>query len=168
MIMLASALWGWYHPRVEYRDKAVWYDATVTLTKTKYVPVKLKTPDCTMKSVDANRDKLPDMLSGNPVTAVGETPPSKTGFDIVTTISPSTGETRIFEQPKKQSLIGFENDKRIGLGAAYVFDREGLHNRFDAHVGWTFARIGGWYVNVYGEVNTRPEGVAKLNSDLHF
>ena len=151
LIMASSALWAWYHPRVEYREKPVWQDRTVTLTKTKYLPAKLETPDCTVKTVDADGDKQPDTLNGNPVTAIGDTPASKTGFDIRTTMTTSTGETRIYVQPKKLPLFGFENDKEIGM-------RYGLRAEYDVFGRWTFARVGAFYAAVYAEANTRPEG----------
>jgi hypothetical protein len=98
LVIAVSALWAWYHPQMA-PGTPVWLDGTVTLTRTKYLPAKLETPDCTVQTVDANKDKEPDMLNGNPVTAIGETPKSKIGFDIRTTITPLR-ERRGFMQPK--------------------------------------------------------------------
>jgi hypothetical protein len=100
--------------------------------------------------VDADRDKNPDTHAGGLVTAVGEAPKSRTGYDIKTTLTPSTGETRIFVQPKRLSLLGFENEKEIGI-------RYGLRPEYDLYGRWTFLRVGSFYGALYAEANTAPE-----------
>jgi hypothetical protein len=175
-LMAASSLWAWNHPEIvnvpgptvtEYQQVEVpkpyrvISKVTVTVTEIKVLE----------KEKVIEKEKWPEWFSGDPnqqLTAIGLVEPYRGQTECASVINLASGESRIVTKRLPLSVFGFANDLRLGVGAAYVFDHDGLRQQFDFHAGWDFARAGNWYVNAYGEANTRPEGIVKLNADLHF
>jgi hypothetical protein len=144
LVALTAALWAWYHPNetervvTEYRDR----------TKTVFVKVKVPIEGGAVVGTG-------DTIQGNPVIAKADCPKSSTGSEVVTTITPSTGEVHVLVRPKKVKLIGFEDDMEIGL-------RFGLKPENDLFARWTFLRVGVLHFALYGEANTLSESNAML------
>jgi len=136
-IMLMSALWSWYHPRIEYAPDGTYQRITETKWRTKQV--KITTPDCTVEATD-------ETIEGNPVTATAELETDDADYEIATTITPSTGKTEIFIQPQKPGLFDFKDEKELGF-------RYGM-NEMEIYGRWTFLRIGAFYLAGYGEAST--------------
>jgi hypothetical protein len=157
LLMAASAVWGWYHPKTVAVPGAVqWLDGTTTITKTKTVMVPMRTA---IRAIDKDKDERPDTFNENILTAEGEIPASgkEPGYEIKSTVSATTGETKLFYQPKQRSFFSFENDKE--LGARYGVGRHEL----DIFGRWTFARVGAFHTAIYAEGQTDTKGEATGN-----
>lgn len=138
LLCVLSALWSWYHPKEVIRTNTEWREVT------KEVKVKVLVPvhDGKVESTGA-------VLQENPVLAKADCPPSRGGSEVVTTLTPSTGEAHILIKPKEPSLFAFEDQKELGI--RYNGIKGGLYGR------WTFVRVGNLYGALYGEINTKPD-----------
>ena len=121
IIALCSAVYGWYHPRVEIR-------AGETITLPGKVVYRLK--DCTVVPPAGG-----SIATGPTVTlATSDVPKCQEGGKLTTSLIMSTGEVHNQFTPKDRPFWSFENEKRIKL---ITNGTGGMLN-----AGWTFARIG--------------------------
>jgi len=172
LLTLTSAIYGYYHPIEKNVPGDTQYKEVPVPVPYKVISkITVTVPGVTVYAKPEIKEVWPDWFTGDPnqqLTAIGLVQPYRGQTECASVINIATGDSRIVTKQLPLSLFGFDNDKWFGFGAAYVFDKDGLRNQFDAHAGWSFVRVGNWYVKAYGEVNTRPEGIAKLNTDLHF
>jgi len=150
LLAIMAALWSWYHQKEVVRSESVFVDRTKTI----YVKVKVPIVGGAVIGTGGS-------LQGNPVVATADCPKSPTGSDIVTTVTPSTGEVHILVKPKPVSLFGFEDDMEVGL-------RLGLKAENDIFARWTFFRVGSIHVAFYGEANTLSESNAMLEASYRW
>ena len=126
IIALCSAVYGWYHPRVEIR-------AGETITLPGKVVYRLK--DCTVVPPAGG-----SIATGPTVTlATSDVPKFQEGGKLTTSLIMSTGEVHNTFEPNKRALFGFEDEKRI------KFITNGSGGILQA--GWSFARIGNLYLS---------------------
>jgi hypothetical protein len=137
LLAVIAALWSWYHPK-ESVGLAVWRDVTHEVTKyiTQKVPVRVN--NCTVQAIPSqNAQEGPEVT-----IAEGKVKPSTGGFELKSTISPSTGEGKIYAMPIRESLFGFEDEKHVKI----ISNGNGGF----LNAGWTFARVGIFRVSVEG------------------
>ena len=146
-LCLISALWSWYHPKEVERVRTEYQERTRIV----YVKVPVKIPSGEVQGTG-------ETVQSNPVIATADCPPSSNGSDIVTTITPSTGEAHILVKPKSPDLFAFEDQKEIGV--RYNGVRAGMFGR------WTFVRVGNLYGALYAEANTKPD--AQVMAELSY
>ncbi len=82
------------------------------------------------------------------VLDTAEVPPSENGSKVLSLIDTNTGETKLVVKENKQSLFGFEDKKRIGVG--YGYSSEGTTARVNGE--WTFLRVGSFHLGVLAEI----------------
>lgn len=145
LLGLFSAIWSWYHPKYESdgTTRTVYQNVTKNVTKT--VPVAC--PNGVIRGTGADF-VIPASQTGSfePVLSEGDVPASQGGFDLKTTLSPTTGEVTIWAKPTPRAFFGFENDQEIGI--RYNLTEGQLFGR------WTFVRVGSFYGSAYAEGST--------------
>lgn len=154
ILVLASMLYGWY-TKVE--------PSTNTFTPTPQAPVvsKVPTEDVPVGKVKVYKKKevidklptLPEDIKTDPakqVVSVVDTPKTKAGYTVVTTIDTTKGTFDTYSKEKELSLLGFENEVRIG--GSYGMSSVGSTVE-RAYGEYTFARVGKIYTSVRGEAN---------------
>jgi len=134
LLMLSAAVWSWYHPKEVERIRTEYQDRTKTVYVKVPVPVQ-----------GGNVQGTGDTVQGNPVVATADCPATPGGSEVVSTVSPSTGEVHILTRPKPLSLFGFEDQKEIG--ARYGVGK----TEIDLFARWTFFRVGSFYAAAYAE-----------------
>lgn len=149
LLCLASALYAWYRPKQEIRLYPEYIDRTKTIIKRVPVPVEGGAVQGTGETVQ-----------GNPVVAKADCPPAPNGSDVISTVTPSTGEVHILVKPKPRSLFGFEDAKELGV--RYNGIQAGIYGR------WTFVRVGNFYGALYGEADTQPHAFAGVEISYHW
>jgi hypothetical protein len=173
LLMLASALYGWYSrptllPTQQFTTMAPSALVKGVSTSTVSVP-KLKTFSKTELAKKVNIPLEVMSSASKNVTAVVELPPSRGGTEVVSVVDSVTGETSILAKEKPLPLFGFENQKRIGVGVGFATGRD-VKNVQEVKVfaEWTFVRVGGAYGSVQAEVNTNSEAKAFVALDYRF
>jgi hypothetical protein len=140
-LALFSAIWMFYHPRYEPDGsiRTVYQDVT---DKTHHNP----TVKCQDNHLVVTGNTPPASQEGPKylVIASGDVPASTGGFELKTTLSPSTGEATIWAKLVPRPLFGFEDSKEIGLRYNGVSG--------GAYARWTFVRVGSVYGSLYGDL----------------
>jgi hypothetical protein len=146
------ALWGWYHPQtvnvpgpVEYRD----------ITKEVKVEPKVVCKDNTITVVQPETVKQPIEGPKESVIAEGSVPASNGGFNLVTELSPSTGQATMEAIAIKQPLFGFPNEKEVGV-------RIGISGDKAVYGDWTLIRVGAIYGGLYAEIDSKDKASADI------
>jgi len=136
LLAVSAAVYGYYNPKTVTQTHE-----TVTLRpvagKTVY---KLK--ECLVEAKNAISGVLP--------IATGVIPQAPYGGEVVSNLTPSTGDVNISFTPKTKPLFSFENDKEIGL-------RYGLRDEVQVFGRWTFLRVGSFYGAFYGQADSDKE-----------
>ena len=120
------------------------------------------------KDAAVKKITLPAAVADDPakqITGTASLRPSKGGSDVVAVIDTVSGETTILSREKPLPLLGFENQKRIGMG--YGYTTQGLPET-KLYGEYTFIRIGNVYGSVYGEVNSGAEAKAFAHIEYRF
>jgi hypothetical protein len=173
LLVLCSALYSWYSPSTEgpkVFTQQVQAKAVSKVGKEVITPKKLevyKNPEVYKKV------NLPDEVKKNPSTkvlSVVDTGKSKTGTTVATVVDIETGKVDTFTKEIPRSLMGFENEKSVGLGAS-VSSRG--YQVVDLHANYTFVRLGNIYGSIRGELNMplsvgTPEAKVGVTADYRF
>ena len=109
--------------------------------------------------------KLPDEIAKNPdkqVIATAVIPPHEADTNAVAILDTRTGEGSISVKQEDPQLFAFLNKKEIGGRFVYAGDPDGIKQQLDLYGRWTFLRIHKFYVGMYGETNSGPQGKAGL------
>lgn len=134
--------------------------------KIKRVEVPIEKIVTIEKQVIVEKLKLPDEIGKNPdkqviATAVVEPYEGKT--NAVAIVDTKTGEGSISVKQEPLPVFAFKNEKAVGGRYGYVADKDGMKQQVDFYGHFTFLRVWGVHVGVYGEVNSKPEGKTALD-----
>lgn len=142
VLALFSAFWMYFHPRYEPDGSIRTVYQDVTDKKRNPTTVKCQDGNLVVTGEHPKSQEAPK----EPVIATGDVPASTGGFELKTTLSPSTGEAKIWAMPVQRPLFGFEDTKEVGL----------RYNGLDGSVfgRWTFMRVGSVYGSLYVELST--------------
>ena len=153
ILAICSAIWAWFRP-AEVKEVPKWYDATVH--RTKYVPITLPTTSTGECVVKGTGKILHDM----PVTADTTLPDNGKGYEVKTTISPSTGETHIFVNPLPRPFFAFLNEKELGIRYRLAVPEVDVYGRY------TFVRVGNVYGAIYASADSRSN--ANIMAEISY
>jgi hypothetical protein len=168
LLASASAIWGWYHPKVTVqtaymRVPTPYYAARV---KTEYVEVEKVV--VIEKEALAEKIDLPPEIADDPnrqITAVGTIEPWKGDTEVIATFNTADGKTSLVSKRLPPAFLAFENTKEFG--ARYGFSTEG-GTEIEVSIRWTFLRVGSIYLAGYGEINKTPAAYGGLELRYQF
>lgn len=167
ILVVLSLTYNWYRVAPKVSTKV--YTQAQPPNQVKDVPkkvieTKIKVYD---KAKLKKKIELPPEvdLEETEVITVTDTPKTRSGMTVVTTVDKTTGETKSHIKEKELSLFGFENEKRLGVG--YSINSKG-ETIVDTHAEYSFIRVGNIYGSVRGEVNTKAELKGTLNLDYRW
>jgi len=158
----ASALWGWFHPKVVTNTEYVNAPVEKIVTKIKRVEVPITKVITYEKPIIVEKLKLPDWLktdADKQVIANAEIQPYEGKTSAVAILDTKSGEAQIIAKQKPLPFFEFKNEKEIGV--RYGYASTGLPEA-DIYGRWTFARVGSLHSALYVEGNTKPEGKAMV------
>lgn len=171
VLMLSAMIYGYYHENTKLPTKTpvvlpTTHAAESVAKDVVTVPLKVyRKPDIGKKV------KLPEGVLDDPhkqIPAVSDVPPSTGGTEVVAIVDTITGDVTLNARAKELPLLGFENQKRIGVG--YGIGTEGTEAK--VFCSWTYARVGKVYLSAEGEINARtaktPEAKAMATLDYRF
>jgi hypothetical protein len=172
LIAIASATVAWYKAQNQKPVSTVEYikvPQIKTVTKIKEVKVPGPTQIITVeKEVVVEKLKLPDWIKtdeNKQVVATAEIAAYKGKTDAVAILDTKTGASEIVAKQVPLPLVGFENDKELGL-------RAGVSLKGSTEVGvygrWSFLRVGNIHLGVYGEANTNSDAKAQIEIGYRF
>ena len=113
----------------------------------------------------AKKVKLPAVITETPANQVTATAtlPASEGYDVLAFTNTSTGASSIVAMPKPRPFLAIESAKEVGI-------RYGLSTRAgqggDVYGRYSFLRIGGAHLALYGEASTDPS--AKIMAELSY
>ncbi|HAS53452.1 MAG TPA: hypothetical protein DCS42_04595 [Nitrospiraceae bacterium] len=148
VIALASALYGYYHPKPSPQGQKEFVAAEVPKEYKAAPRTKVKTQECLVTVITKTeiviQEKWPDWfkLDDNlQLTAIGIVKPYKGETECASIINLQTGDSRIVTRQLPVPLLGFEN-------TFYVGGLYGVNGGFMVNAGWNFARVGSFYPSV--------------------
>lgn len=100
------------------------------------------------------------------ITATAEIPPYDGKTNVISVLDTSTGASEIIAKQEPLSFFGFENKRELGARVGYSTD--GMEMRSTVFGRWSVARVGGVHISIYGEANSRGEGIGQLEFVYKF
>ena len=173
-VALVSALNAWYSEKYKPVISKVEYvnvPEIKVVTKIKKVEVPMQVDhivtiqkDVLIKKVNG----LPTWFAGNAdeqATATADLPETKAGYEVIGTMNTKTGQGNIIAKEKQRSLLGFPNEKEIGMRAGYNVKALPQVSVFGR---WSFLRVGNIHLSAYGEGNSEGNATAQLELGYRF
>ena len=169
-VAVASMFVGWFDdpPALEEFVEPEVPEKVAVIPK---VSVPVKTIKVYPKKLIAKEVDLPPSIrhdESKEVAAVVTVEAHAGTTTVVAVIDKDSGETTLISRAEKPRLFDFVNIKEIGLR----FGLGSRGNEADFYGRWTFARVGAFYVAIYGEMSTygfgEPEAVAMLELTYRF
>lgn len=118
-------------------------------------------------------DKLPPEIKDNTdveIMTSATTGPTKTGYDIISTIDKKDGKTSIYYTEKERSLFEFENNGRIGV--AYGISSDSGKQTAKLYGDYTFFRVGEAHLNLQAEIRSKQldktEAIGMVGLEYRF
>ena len=103
-----------------------------------------------------------EVIFNMPVTGGAKLPSTDSGYEVKSTISPSTGETHLIVSPVTRPLFAFMDEKEVGM-------RYGLASpEIDVYGRYTFLRIGNFYGSVYAGVSGGVHSSANIMAEVSY
>jgi hypothetical protein len=166
-----SAVYNWYKPKppvsqIEY----IKVPEIKTVVKIKRVEVPGPERIITIeKEVVVEKLKLPDWIKNDvnkQIIATAEIAAYEGKTNAAAILDTKTGASEIVAKQVPLSLFGFENKKELGIRVGYSTDEWQM--RSTVYGRWSFARIGNVRLGIYGEANSRGEGIGQLELNYKF
>jgi len=161
-----------------------WYGKTLTSSTTEYIRLpqpksvtKIKEVAVPGPPVIITLDKieavkkldLPDWVKNDTnkqVTQSGEVAPYEGVTDVEAIFDMQTGKTELIAKQKSLPFFAFENKKELSIRAGYSTDDWKTRSTVSGR--WKFFRVGSAHLGLYGEVNSRGEGIGQLELTYQF
>ena len=161
-----------------------WFSDKPTVSQREYIPAKeikkaekIKHKKITVKSqIDVlDKDEAIEKLKINDpvksdknkeITATAEIQPYDGKTNVISVLDTSAGTSEIIAKQVPLSLVGFENKKELGVRVGYSTDE--FEMRSTVYGRWQFLRVGNFHMGVYGEANSRGEGIGQLEISYKF
>jgi hypothetical protein len=166
----ASAIHSWFADKLvtsetftEAKDMKKAKDITRERVKAN-VPIEVLKKEEAVKKL-----KIGDPIKSNPniqITDTAELPPWEGKTNVLATWDTAEGKIKINAEQVPLSFFGFENKKELGVRVGYSTD--GMEMRSTVFGRWQFARIGNVHLGIYGEANSRGEGIGQLEISYKF
>ena len=173
VIASVSAISSWFAGRFTFPVSQTEYikiPEIKTVVKIKHVEVPGPERIITIeKEVVVEKLKLPDWIKtdiNKQVIATAEIAPYEGKTNAAAIMDTKTGQSEIIAKQMPLSLFGFENKKELGVRIGYSTDE--WNTRSTVFGRWQFMRIGAMHLGVYGEANSRGEGVGQLELTYRF
>lgn len=156
ILAILSLVYGRLHPTIQLVNVKVPVIKEVEVLKKIYVPV------VQIRVIEKERVvevlKLPEWVSNDSeiqVLTAGKVVPYVGHTQVTSLINTQTGEGSLIETQLLLSPFAFENVLSVGVG----YGLRGWEENYSFRTEWEFMRIGKLRIELFGEVNTRPEGV---------
>ena len=167
VLAVSSSVYNWYSgiwkPPV---SSSTYLPAPQIKVVTKIKRVEVPGPEritTIEKEVVVEKLKLPDWIKNDvnkQVIATAEIAPYEGKTNAAAILDTKTGQSEIIAKQVPLSLFGFENKKELGVRVGYSTDEWEMRSTVFGR--WQFARIGNVHLGIYGEANSRGEGVGQL------
>jgi hypothetical protein len=168
-----SALYAWYSGRNKPPVSQIEYIKVPEIKETiKIKKVEVPGPERIItieKEIVVEKLKLPDWVktdANKQVIATAEIAPYEGKTNAAAILDTKTGASEIIAKQVPLSLFGFENKKEIGVRVGYSTDEWEMRSTVFGR--WSFARIGNIHLGIYGEANSRGEGIGQLEINYRF
>ncbi len=168
LLAVASAVWGWYHPKTVVREKFVEVEVPKVVMKIERVEIEVE------KVVVIEKEVLVETTTYVPaavrddetkqITAVGTVPPHDGETSVVAVFDTGTGVTKLNFRQEPPPFFAFLNQKEAGI--RYGIGTKGMEA--DLYARWTFVRVGAFHLSAYGELNSNEEGLVMLDASYRF
>jgi len=168
-----SALYAWYSASHNPPVSQIEYIKVPEIKETiKIKKVEVPGPERIItieKEVVVEKLKLPDWVktdANKQVIATAEIAPYEGKTNAAAILDTKTGASEIIAKQVPLSLFGLENKKEIGVHVGYSTDEWEMRSTVFGR--WSFARIGNVHLGIYGEANSRGEGIGQLEINYRF
>jgi hypothetical protein len=167
----ASAVYNWFTPAPN-TPVNTWVKPAEPKVVTKIKRVEVPGPERIItieKQVVVEKLKLPDWIKDDvnkQVIATAEIAPYEGKTNAAAILDTKTGQSEIIAKQVPLSLFGFENKKELGVRVGYSTDEWEMRSTVFGR--WQFARIGNIHLGIYGEANSRGEGIGQLELTYRF
>lgn len=157
IIGIISALVNWYKPSPLNPSTYVTAPTIPAVATVPKIKIPIKEIQVIPKEI-ANK-KLPDLPeeikvdSSKEITGTATTGPSKTGFNVITTVDKNDGSTSILYKEKPRSLFEFVNEKSVGL--AYGVTTNKGQQLLKLNGEYTFLRVGEVFISAETEIKMK-------------
>ena len=167
----ASAIYNWFADKPVTSQSE--YIATPEIKKAKKIEHKkiivTSRIDVLDKKEAVDKLKINDPVKSDAskqITATAEIQPYDGKTSVISVLNTSTGISDIIAKQEPLSFFGFENRKEFGVRVGYSTDE--FEMRSAVYGRWQFLRVGSFHMGVYGEANSRGEGIGQLEISYKF
>ncbi|PKN36614.1 MAG: hypothetical protein CVU62_13935 [Deltaproteobacteria bacterium HGW-Deltaproteobacteria-2] len=131
---------------------------------TVHAPIDVLDKDEAVKKLKINDPVKSD--KNKQITTTAEIQPYDGKTSVISVLDTSTGMSEIIAKQEPLSFFGFENKKELGVRVGYSTDE--FEMRSTVFGRWQFLRVGNFHLGVYGEANSRGEGIGQLEISYKF
>lgn len=160
-LFLTSSLVNWYKPDVVAPKTFTEAPPIAKLANVPKITISVPAIEVLEKGAVVKKigDKLPTEVKDNTdveIMTSATTPPSKTGYDIISTINKKDGKTSIYYTEKERSLFEFTSNGRVGV--AYGISSDSGKQTAKVYGNYSFFRVGEAHLNLQAEINSKHLG----------
>jgi hypothetical protein len=159
-LAVCSAVYAWFFKGVDVKPSAQYQDAKIDskAAKVDKQEIVIKHVHVYEKEKISKTLDLPKEIAQDPkqqVTAAVDIQQSERKQSAVSILDTENGEEKIIVKEKPYPLIEFQDKKELGVRYGITTDGQAA----DVFGRWSFLRIKGVNVSIYGEVTTQTTGV---------
>jgi hypothetical protein len=171
-VALIAMVQAWYKERFKPVIPQVNY---VEVEKIKYINKIKKVEVPIEKIVTIDKTTLIKKVNGLPTWFVSNAdefavssanlPETKSGYEVLATVNTKSGTGNIIAKEKPRSLLGFPNEKEVGMRVGY---NSKLAQEVSLYGRWNFLRVGNVHLSAYADGSSEGNATAQLELGYRF